>query len=161
MKYLLPYPLLTLSILIMWMVLNGFSLGQGLIGVIVGLFGGFLMRLLQPEKVHIHSWSAIVRLFFRVFIDVTTSNITVARHILFGGIKRHNSGFITIPLTLKNRTGLAVLSCIMTASPGTAWISYNSKNNDLLIHVLDLSDGQDWEKFIKRRYETLLMEIFQ
>lgn len=161
MRYLLPYPLLTISIFVMWMILYGFTLGQGIIGAAVGVVGGFLMRLLKPTKVHIHSWLAIMRLFLRVAVDITTSNITVAHHVLFGGIKRHNSGFITVPLELKNRTGLAVLSCIMTATPGTAWISYNHKNNDLLVHVLDLTDEQYWQKFIKRRYETLLMEIFQ
>lgn len=161
MTRIIPYPLLTLSLLVMWMILNGFSIGQGLIGLVVGLAGGFLMRLLKPEKVHIHSWIAVIRLIFRVCIDITLSNLAVARYILFGGVKKKKSGFITVPLELKNHTGLAVLSCIMTATPGTAWIAYNSKNSDLLVHILDLVDENYWQQFIKNRYESLLLEIFQ
>ncbi|MHC5306051.1 Na+/H+ antiporter subunit E [Bartonella sp. LJL80] len=161
MRRILPYPLLSFSIVIMWLVLSGFSLGQCIIGMIVGVFGGILMQLLQPEKVHIHSWGAIIVLFFRVVVDVTTSNLAVARYILFGGRKGHRSGFIIIPLELKSRTGLAVLACVMTATPGTAWVSYNSKNSELLVHVLDLTDEEYWQQLIKRRYETLLLEIFQ
>lgn len=161
MTRIIPYPLLTLSLLIMWMILNGFTLGQAIIGLIVGFLGGFLMRLLKPEKVHIHSWKAIIKLFYRVTIDIAESNISVAAYVLFGKIKRKKSGFITVPLELKNRTGLAVLSCIMTTTPGTAWVAYNSKNSDLLVHVLDLTDEEHWIKFIKDRYESLLLEIFQ
>lgn len=161
MTRIIPYPLLTLSLLIMWMILNGFTFGQGLIGLVVGLAGGFLMRLLKPEKVHIHSWRAVVRLFLRVCVDITLSNLSVARYILFGGMKRKKSGFITVPLELKNHTGLAILSCIMTATPGTAWVAYNSKNSDLLVHVLDMIDEGYWQQFIKNRYESLLLEIFQ
>lgn len=161
MTRIIPYPLLTLSLLIMWMILNGFTLGQAIIGLIVGFFGGFLMRLLKPEKVHIYSWKAIIKLFYRVTIDIAESNISVAAYVVFGGAKRKKSGFVTVPLELKNRTGLAILSCIMTATPGTAWVAYNSKNSDLLVHVLDLTDEEYWKNFIKDRYESLLLEIFQ
>ena len=163
MKRIIPYPLLTLSLLLMWMILNGFTLGQGVIGIVVGLAGGFLMRLLKPQKVHIHHWSSVIKLFFRVTIDIVKSNYDVALYVLFSGAKRKQSGFITVPLELKNHTGLAVLSCIMTATPGTAWIAYHSKDSSLLVHILDLDmDNENyWRDFIKNRYESLLLEIFQ
>ena len=163
MTRIIPYPLLTLSLLLMWMILNGFTLGQGLIGIVVGIAGGFLMRLLKPQKVHIHHWGSVIKLFFRVTLDIVKSNYDVALYVLFDGTKRKKSGFITVPLALKNRTGLAVLSCIMTATPGTAWIAYHSKESSLLVHILDfdMDDENYWRDFIKNRYESLLLEIFQ
>jgi len=163
MTRIIPYPLLTLSLLLMWMILNGFTLGQGVIGIVVGLAGGFLMRLLKPQKVHIYHWSSVIKLFFRVTIDIVKSNYDVALYVLSGGAKRKQSGFITVPLELKNHTGLAVLSCIMTATPGTAWIAYHSKESSLLVHILDFDmDNENyWRDFIKNRYESLLLEIFQ
>ncbi|MBI0163877.1 Na+/H+ antiporter subunit E [Bartonella sp. M0283] len=163
MKRIIPYPLLTLSLLLMWMILNGFTLGQGVIGIVVGIAGGFLMRLLKPQKVHIHNWGSVIKLFFRVTLDIVKSNYDVALYVLFSGAKRKQSGFITVPLELKNHTGLAVLSCIMTATPGTAWIAYHSKESSLLVHILDLDmDNENyWRDFIKNRYESLLLEIFQ
>ena len=163
MTRIIPYPLLTLSLLLMWMILNGFTLGQGLIGIVVGIAGGFLMRLLKPQKVHIHNWGSVIKLFFRVTLDIVKSNYDVALYVLFNGTKRKKSGFITVPLALKNRTGLAVLSCIMTATPGTAWIAYHSKESSLLVHILDfdMDDENYWRDFIKNRYESLLLEIFQ
>ncbi|MGP1664783.1 MAG: Na+/H+ antiporter subunit E, partial [Rhodanobacter sp.] len=57
--------------------------------------------------------------------------------------------------------GLAVLACIITSTPGTIWVSYDSVRSVLLIHVLDLVDEQSWISSIKQRYERPLLEIFQ
>src|SRR3546814_1767457 len=53
---------------------------------------------------------------------------------------RSTSGFILLPLDLRNRYGLAVLGIIITATPGTLWMQYDSARSVLLVHVLDLVD---------------------
>jgi len=65
------------------------------------------------------------------------------------------------PLELRDPTGLAVLSVIVTSTPGTAWFDYNAARGVLLIHVFDLVDEEGWRELIKSRYEHLLMEIFE
>ncbi|MBM6584501.1 Na+/H+ antiporter subunit E, partial [Microvirga sp. BT689] len=67
----------------------------------------------------------------------------------------------TIPLDLRSRNGLAVLSIIITSTPGTIWVEYNAARSTLLLHVLDLVDETVWIRTIKGRYERLLMEIFE
>ena len=71
------------------------------------------------------------------------------------------SGFVAISLDLRDKTGLTVLACIVTSTPGTAWIEYTPDSGVLLIHVLDLLDEDEWVSLIKTRYEALLMEIFE
>jgi multicomponent K+:H+ antiporter subunit E len=68
---------------------------------------------------------------------------------------------MTIPLDLRDPYGLAVLACIITATPGTAWIEYAADSGILVIHVLDLVSEEEWVDLIKDRYESLLMEIFE
>jgi multicomponent K+:H+ antiporter subunit E len=95
-----------------------------------------------------------------VIVDIVRSNLAVARLILRRGNDVH-SGFVAIPLTLTDRHGLAVLACIITSTPGTIWVSYDSNRNILLIHVLDLVDEQAAIEAIKQHYERPLLEIFQ
>ncbi len=149
-----------MAIIFMWLILNGFSFGQLLLGVIIALFGGWMMRLLEPEKITIKSWRAVFQLFFRVFIDSIVSNIAVACFVLTKRARKQQSGFIVVPLLLESRTALAVLACILSATPGTVWIAYNRRNSELLLHVLNLQNGYDYQKLIKKRYEQLLLEIF-
>ncbi|WP_269933019.1 Na+/H+ antiporter subunit E [Aminobacter sp. HY435] len=161
MTRLLPYPLLTASLLVMWLLLNQFSLAHLVLGSIIALVASQAMAALQPTKPRIRRWDKIPQLVWLVFVDICRSNIAVASIILQGRRRRQNSGFVSIPLDLRDRTGLAVLACIVTSTPGTAWLEYNSTNGNVLIHVLDLVDEQEWIDTIKNRYERLLMEIFE
>ena len=62
---------------------------------------------------------------------------------------------------MRDPYGLAALACIITATPGTLWVKYNSADNTMLLHVLDLIDEEEWVRIIKGRYEKRLMEIFE
>lgn len=161
MSRILPYPLLAASLLLMWLLLNGVSAGHVVLGIPIALFAAWTMTALQPSKPHIRRWSAIVRLVGLVFMDVLRSNIAVASLIISGPISTSRSGFIAIPLTVTDRTALAVLACVLTATPGTAWVEYGSRRNVLLLHVLDVGEEQHWIDIVQDRYEPLLQEIFE
>lgn len=161
MSRVLPYPILTAALLVMWMLLTSFSPGQFLLGAIVAVAASRAMATLQPSKPRLRRWQLIPRLFGTVMLDILQSNVAVAGIILRGGGRGRKPGFVAIPLDLRDRTGLAVLACIVTSTPGTAWVEYANDSNVLLIHVLDLIDEEEWVVLIKNRYEALLMEIFE
>lgn len=161
MSRVLPYPLLTASLILMWLLLNSFSLGHLILGAIFAYGASWAMAALQPSKPRIRRWDMIPRLFFVVLGDIFRSNIAVASIILQGKRRQRTPGFVIIPLQLRDRTGLSVLACIITATPGTAWIEYHAENGRLLIHVLDLVDEQVWIELIRDRYARMLSEIFE
>jgi multicomponent K+:H+ antiporter subunit E len=162
MKKLLPFPLISLCLLAMWLWLSqGITPGAVLLGSLFALMGGWLLRLLQPDAGQVRNPVAIMRLTGLVLVDVVRSNLAVAAIILGG--QRHNitSGFVDIPLDMRSRQGLAVLACILTSTPGTLWIDFNRESGVLQLHVLDLVDESEWVERIKGRYESLLLEIFE
>ena len=156
----LPYPLLSLSLVIMWLALNGFTLGQLILGAIVAVLASWGMASLRPSKPKLAKWHLLPKLVGIVLYDIVRSNMAVV-YLLLGGRRSRKAGFITIPLDLKDPTALAVLAVIVTSTPGTAWLEYNSLNSTVLIHVFDLVEDAEWEALIKTRYEALLMEIFE
>lgn len=162
MSRVLPYPVLTVALLLMWMLLTSFSPGQFLLGGVIAAAASRAMAALHPSKPRLRRWQVIPKLFGMVILDILQSNVAVASIILQGGRRRHRvSGFVAIPLDLRDSTGLAVLACIVTSTPGTAWVEYAHDTGVLLIHVLDLKDEEEWITLIKNRYEALLMEIFE
>lgn len=161
MSRVLPYPLLTAGLLLMWLLLTSFSPGQLILGAVVAMGASRAMASLQPDKPRLRRWQLIPRLLGIVTLDILQSNIAVARVILRGGGRDRRPGFVAIPLDLRDRTGLAVLACIVTSTPGTAWVEHAPDTGILLIHVLDLVDEAEWVSLIKHRYERLLMEIFE
>jgi multicomponent K+:H+ antiporter subunit E len=161
MTRLLPFPIASASLLLLWLLLNQtLSLGHILLGGAVALVGGWGLSALQPPKARPRRLGAIFRLAALVFADIVRSNVAVAHIILSLERRRWTSGFVEILLELRDPYGLATLACIITSTPGTVWVDFNEASGTLTIHVLDLVDKTEWVRTIKGRYERLLLEIF-
>lgn len=161
MTRVLPFPLMSAGLLALWLLLNQtLSPGQVLLGGAVALGGGWMLALLQPPKARLRRPKAVIRLSMLVLSDIVRSNIAVGRIVLGLGRKDRSSGFVSIPLTLRDPYGLMVLGCIITSTPGTLWVEFDVARGVLMIHVLDLVDEDEWIRTIQDRYESRLLEIF-
>ncbi|MCC2649922.1 MAG: multisubunit potassium/proton antiporter, PhaE subunit [Microvirga sp.] len=162
MTWLLPHPLASAVLLALWLLLNTtMSAAHIVLGSAVALAGGWALHALEPPKARIGRPGAILRLFSLVFADIVRSNVAVARIVLGLGGRERTSGFVNIPLDLRDPYGLAALACIITSTPGTLWVKHDPLTGMLTIHVLDLIDEGDWLRTLKGRYERLLLEIFE
>ena len=122
MKTLLPAPLLSVALFVLWLLLNhSVSKGHMVLGAILGLLIPIATRGLRPLPVKIRHPSTIFKLFLTVVKDTTVSNFQVVRFLLFPSLRKHPAAFVHIPLELRDPNGLAVLSMITCITPGTAW----------------------------------------
>lgn len=161
-RLVLPFPRLFAALLVMWLLLNrSVSPGHIVLGAIIAYVASWTMAAFQPPPARLGRPLAIVRLGWRVLRDIVRSNYAVASIILLRGQPGSTSGFMTIPLEMRDPYGLATLSIILAATPGTLWIDYDQAKGNLLLHVLDLVDEEHWVDLVKQRYESLLMEIFE
>ncbi len=162
MRYWFPFPLLSLSLLGLWLLINqSLSPGQVVLGTMLGIAFAWVMVNLQPDKTRLKNFGRIALLAGHVAHDVLRSNIAVMNVILRAKTRPVNSGFVAIDISLRDENALALLACILTATPGTAWLEFDRQTGVLLIHVLDLENGQFWVDLIKSRYEAPLKEIFE
>ncbi len=162
MSRVFPYPGLSLLLALFWVLLNNSLSPATLVGAILaGVIAPWSLVALEPEKPRIRRIGAILRLAGIVISDIARSNIAVAALILGGAQRQRISGFVSIPLDLRNQYGLTLLAVIITSTPGTLWAQHDDARNRLLLHVFDLVDEDDWIKLVKSRYEPLLMEIFE
>jgi multicomponent K+:H+ antiporter subunit E len=151
------------ALLTLWLILNeSLAPGHLLLGAAIALGGVAVYNRLQPDANRMRNRpGAALSLLGLVFADIVRSNLAVARIVLGLGPRSRTAGFLSLPLELRHPGGLAVIACIVTATPGTSWVRYDSAANALTIHVLDLVDADDWIRSFKQRYERPLMEIFQ
>jgi multicomponent K+:H+ antiporter subunit E len=54
-----------------------------------------------------------------------------------------------------------VLSGLINLTPGTVWVEILEDNHELVLHVFDLQDAEQWVEIIQTRYEQPIIEIFQ
>lgn len=162
MRRWLPYPALSASLMVIWLLLNQtLAPGQFLLGAVLGIALGGVFRRLEPPLLRLRNPHKLLFLAMLVGVDIIRSNIAVADIIIRRRSRAMKSGFVSVPLRLTDRYGLAVLACIITSTPGTIWVSYDANHGVLLIHVLDLVDEQTWIHTIGVRYEKLLLEVFE
>lgn len=155
------HPMLAACLFLMWVLLTqSFSAGQLLLGAVVALLASETMRALRPKPFKMRSVRAMLHLAGIVLVDILRSNLAVARIVLFSPRERV-SGFVSLPLDLRDPHGLTALALIITATPGTMWVQLDRARDSLLVHVLDMVDEDAWIRLIKGRYEALLMEIFE
>ena len=161
MSAIIPYPLLALGLALIWLLLGGFTPGQLVLAIVVSIASTHALRVLGETSPRVQRWLAIPKFFGIVLYDIIRSNIAVARILLSPSTQPRVSGFIVVPLRLSQPNALAILSIILTSTPGTAWVDYNSARGELLLHIFDLVDEAVWQDLIANRYERLLLEIFE
>lgn len=155
-------PLLPLCLVVMWLVLNdSLAPGQIVLGVVLAVLVTVSVRALRPLPAWPRKLHLAIGLCWRVLVDILHSNLAVGKIILGASRRQPTTGFMKIPLDMRDPHGLAMLSIIITATPGTVWAGHDAEHNVLTLHVLDLLDEAGWVHTIKHRYERPLMEIFE
>ena len=162
MRRWLPYPLLAATLFGMWLLLNeSVAPGSVILGGVLALCAIGALKALDPPEGRFQRPRAVLKLMLIVLADIARSNYAVAKIILRMRADNRISGFVHIPLDMRAPYGLAALACIITATPGTIWVEYDSAENAILLHILDLVDEKALVQTIKERYERRLMEIFE
>lgn len=159
MRRLLPAPLLSAALLVVWLLLNNtLAPGQILLGALLALVLPLLTDRLRPERAHLRRPVLAARLLLRVLWDIVLANFEVARRIL-GPEEALRPRFVWLPLDIRDPWGIAVLAGIITLTPGTVSSDLTADRRYLLVHALDVDDPAALVVAIKQRYERPLMEI--
>ena len=162
MRRWLPFPLAAAVLWAMWLLLNeSIAPATLLLGAVLAVGLSWTLVAVEPPRARFRRVGAVFRLAGVVLAEIVRSNNAVARIILQPGARDRRSGFVRIPLDIRHPYGLVALACIITATPGTLWVEYDSSDRTMLLHVLDLIDEAQWIEIIKGRYERPLMEILE
>jgi multicomponent K+:H+ antiporter subunit E len=156
-------PTVVLGLPILWLLLQQtVALDQVLLGVMLAVLLAWAGSKLRPLRAHVRRIDLAAGLVLVVFWEIVRSNLAVARIVL--GLVRDRevrSGFVKIPLALRDPHGLAVLAAIITATPGTVWAGLSPDGQRLTLHILDIGEEQQWIRYVKERFEGPLMRIFE
>ena len=162
MKKIFPAPLLSVALFLIWLLFNqSVSPGNIVLALILALLLPVMFRGLRPRYVRVRNVGAILRLSWAVMVDTTASNVAVLRFLAWPSSRRAESGFVKIPLDLRDPNGLAVLAMIVCLTPGTSWAELSLDRSVLMLHVLEVKDAQEVIDHVKASYERPLMEIFE
>lgn len=161
MRRLLPHPLLSAILVILWLLLvNELSVGQLLLGIVLGLAVPLYTERFWPEKVKVRQPLLLLRFLLMVLYDILVANVTVARLIL-GQQDRLQPAFLVMPLTLRTDLAISLLANTISLTPGTVSAYLSADRRCLIVHSLHTTDPDDLLATIRERYEAPLKEILE
>lgn len=161
MRRLLPHPLLTAALSVIWLLLaNSASPGQFLLGLLFGWVIPLFTLRFWPERVSMRRPLTLLRFIGVVLVDIVTANLAVAWLILRGP-DRLRPGFVELPLDLTSDLAISLLANTISLTPGTVSARLSPDRGVLLVHVLDLDRPADLIATIKSRYEAPLKQVFE
>lgn len=156
-------PTLVLALATLWLLLQqSLDPGQIVLAVALAVLLAWASSTFRSLRARLRRIDLAAVLVLVVIKEIVRSNFGVAKVVL--GLVRDRevrSGFVQIPLELRDPHGLAALAAIVTATPGTVWAGLSPEGDTLTLHILDIEEEQVWVGYIKERFERPLMRIFE
>ncbi len=161
-RWLLPHPLLTLLLAVVWTLLqNNVSAGMIVFGVILGVIIPWITSVWWPESPRGFHMGRMIRYSIIVIWDILVANVQVAWIVLTVPNSRLKPAWIVIPLELREPEAITLLAGTITLTPGTVSADLSDEGHSLLVHVLHTDDPDAVREEINDRYQRRLKEIFQ
>lgn len=160
-KRLIPHPLLTLILTVVWMLLqNELSAGMIVFGFMLGVIIPWGTSIWWPDTPKGFRPGKMIGYSFVVIWDIIVANIQVAWIVLTVPTSKLKPAWIVVPLKLREPEAITMLAGTITLTPGTVSADLSDQGHSLLVHVLHTDDPDAVLNDIKTRYEARLMEIF-
>lgn len=161
MKRILPTPLLSAFLLVVWALLfNSLEPGVLILGAVIAWFIPFLFRTAWPNFVSIKRPGLAIVYFFILLHDIVVANFKVAVLIL----RRPRSikpALFVFPLDMTQELPVTILASTITLTPGTVSCEITRGRKGILIHSFSEENPDAVIEVIRNRYERRLKEIFQ
>lgn len=162
MSRLLPHPVLSVSLLVIWLALNAsVAPGQILLGAALGVGLPLFSIAYWPERPPFHRLPLLWRLFLVVIWDIVVASGKVAWLTLTRRSQDLEPQFAAIRIDCRSAYAQALLVSIITITPGTLVADLDAENNQILVHWLHEPDLERAIQLIKTRYDRPLAEIFE
>ncbi len=156
-----PHPLLSLTLTLIWLLLiNSFSAGGLLVGLVLGIAIPRLTSSFWPDRPRMRNYGKLFNYLLLVMWDIVVANLQVALIILFRSNTSLHTRWVSVPLDLTNPEAITVFAGTITMTPGTVSCDLSADGRHLLVHCLDAPDIEASVRDMKQRYESRLLEIF-
>ncbi len=161
MNKIIPHPILTVSLIIVWLLLNNtIAPGHIVLGTILAILIPWFTASFWEERVCAKNPLVFLKFVGVVLYDIVIANLTVARQVL-GSNSDLKPTLFKLPIQLEHPLGISILASTISLTPGTVSCDLSEDKTYLIIHGLSVENVDEEIETILQRYEKPLLEVFQ
>lgn len=162
LRRIFPHPGLSLLLVLVWLLLiNNFTVGGLLLGLIFGIIVPLYTAPFWPDRPQLRFGWPMIDYVGIVVWDIFVASFQVAGLILFRRNRDLRSRWLVVPLDLRSPEAITTLAGTISLTPGTVSADISADGRSLLVHSLDVPDEAAEVARIKQRYEVRLQRIFK
>ncbi|MBF0812732.1 Na+/H+ antiporter subunit E [Staphylococcus sp. mip270_02] len=151
--------LVNLMLSVFWLFVTGsYTFNNFILGYLFALLLVYLMRGVLPGRFYIITVYKIVQLFLVFLIELVKANIDVIRIVIKPRID-NEPAFFTYHTDLKNDWQIALLSNLITLTPGTIVLGVSDDRTKIYIHSIDFTTKEEETESIKSSLEKVVREV--
>ena len=161
LKRLLPHPLLSVFLLLIWLLLNNtVAMGHVVLGAVLAVLIPLVTLGFWPERVWVQRPWVLLKFVAVVLWDIVVANLNVAALIL-GSTRKLQPAFMVLELDIRSPLGVSLLANTISLTPGTVSCEVSADRRQLLVHALHVTDVEASIREMKQRYEQPLIEVLR
>ena len=151
--------LVNLMLSVFWLFVTGsYTFNNFILGYLFALLLVYLMRDVLPGRFYIITVYKIVKLFLVFLIELVKANIDVIRIVIKPKID-NEPAYFTYHTDLKSDWQIALLSNLITLTPGTIVLGISDDRTKIYIHSIDFTTKEEEVDSIKSSLEKVVREV--
>lgn len=150
---------LNVFIAFIWVLLqNSFTLGDFVIGYVIGFGVLYLLQKILPFEFYFRRLKAVFALLWLFTKELFIANIDMVKIVLNPSFK-HKPGIIAVPTNLTKKWEISLISCLISLTPGTLVMDYSLDSKYIYIHNIDIESRQAMIEDIQNKFEKAILEV--
>ncbi|MCE4960691.1 Na+/H+ antiporter subunit E [Staphylococcus chromogenes] len=151
--------LINIILAVFWLFLSGsYTMNSFVLGFLFALLLVFLMRQILPGRFYLITLYKIVKLALIFIVELVKANFDVFK-VIMQPHSKNESVFFVYETDLEHKWQVALLSNLITLTPGTVVLGVNDDMKRLYIHCLDFSTKEEEVASIKNSLEKAVKEV--
>lgn len=140
------------------LIVSDLSLGSLLFGYLVGIFPIFMIRHFLPGRFYLIRLYYIIKLILVFAVELIKANYELTKIVVSPKVDIH-PGFFAYPCELEEEWEIALISALISLTPGTLIVAISDDHSTIYIHGINALDVDKEIATIKNSFEKLIVEV--
>ncbi len=151
--------LINITLAFMWvLIVSDLSLGSLFWGYLIGIIPIYIIRRFLPGRFYLIRVYYIIKLIVVFTRELIIANYELTKIVLSPKIDIH-PGFFAYPCELEEEWEIALISALISLTPGTLIVAISDDYSTIYIHGINALDVDKEIAQIKNSFEKLIQEV--
>lgn len=151
--------LINITLAFMWvLIVSDLSLGSLFWGYLIGIIPIYIIRRFLPGRFYLIRVYYIIKLIVVFTRELIIANYELSKIVLSPKIDIH-PGFFAYPCELEEEWEIALISALISLTPGTLIVAISDDYSTIYIHGINALDVDKEIAQIKNSFEKLIQEV--